>query len=61
MLQNGKMLTDKHINFAQRLLKEMFPEINGLQLTVLQDKEHKEPTTNFQPLYRVLDELVYHY
>ena len=40
------MLTDKHINFAQRLLKLSFPEINCLRLTVLQDMEHKEPTTN---------------
>ena len=25
----------------------MFPDINGLRLTVLQDKEHEEPTANF--------------
>ena len=46
ILEHGEMLTDKHINFAQRLLKEMFSGINGLQLTVLQGREHKEPTTN---------------
>ena len=46
ILETGEMLTDKHINFAQRLLKLSFPKINCLRLTVLQDKEHKEPTTN---------------
>ena len=46
ILETGAMLIDKHINFAQRLLKEMFSEINGLRLIVLQDKEHKEPTSN---------------
>ena len=46
ILETGAMLIDKHINFAQTLLKEMFLEINGLQLTVLQDKEHKEHTSN---------------
>jgi len=38
------MLIDKHVNFAQRLLKDVF-RVNGLRLTVLQGKE-KEPTTN---------------
>ena len=46
ILEDGGMLTDKHINFAQRLLKHAFPNINGLQLPLLQDKKHKEPTTN---------------
>ena len=46
ILETEEMLTDKHINSAQRLLKLSFPEINLLRLTVLQDKGHKEPTTN---------------
>ena len=46
ILETEEMLTDKHIIFAQRLLKLSFPEINLLRLTVLQDKEHKEPTMN---------------
>ena len=46
ILETKEILTDKHTNFAQRLLKLSFPEINLLRLTVLQDKEHKEPTTN---------------
>ena len=46
ILETEEMLTDKHINFAQRLLKLSFPEINLLRLTVVQDKGYKEPTTN---------------
>ena len=46
ILATEEMLTDKHINSAQRLLQLSFPEINLLRLTVLQDKGHKEPTTN---------------
>ena len=46
ILEEGGMLIDKHINFAQRLLKHLFPNIHSLQLTLLQDKNHKEPTTN---------------
>ena len=36
------------INFSQRLLKSKFPEINGLQSTLLQAKNHvsKEPNHN---------------
>ena len=45
-LEHGEMLTDKYVNFEQRLLKELFSGINGLRLTMLQGKEHKEPTTN---------------
>ena len=47
------MLTDKHVNFEQRLLKELFSGINGLRLTVLQGKEHKEPTTNSTQILHV--------
>ena len=28
-------LSDEEINFAQELLKQQFPQINGLQLTLL--------------------------
>ena len=31
-------LSDVEINFAQELLKQQFPQINGLQLTLLQEK-----------------------
>ena len=37
----GEELTDLEINFAQQLLKEQFHHINGLQSTLLQDKDAK--------------------
>ena len=46
IIRKGEKLSDKHINFAQRLLKAKFPKINGLRLTLLQDKSHKDPTHN---------------
>ena len=35
----GKELTDIEINLAQQLLKSQFPEVNGLQSTLLQGKQ----------------------
>ena len=35
----GEKLCDAHINLAQRLLKAQFPELGGLQSTLLQQKE----------------------
>ena len=46
ILERGEKLSDKHINLAQRILKTKFRNINGLRLTLLQDKFHKEPTKN---------------
>ena len=43
---DGKMLQGQHINFAQRLINHQFPNINGLQLSVMQDKPFKGPTRN---------------
>ena len=40
------MEMDKCINLAQQLLKETFPKINGLRLTLLQNQDHKEQTAN---------------
>jgi len=37
-VSNGRQLNDKHINFVQIILKEKFPNITGLQLTLLQTK-----------------------
>ena len=52
ILERGGKLTDKHINYAQRILKNMFPAINGLCLKLLQDKPHKQSTSNsIQILY----------
>ena len=41
ILASGEKLSDKHINLAQRILKGRFSKINGLRLTLLQDKPHK--------------------
>ena len=38
ILQNGGELSDKHIQFAQKLIKEQFPLIGGLCSTLLQDR-----------------------
>ena len=35
----GEELTDVHINIAQNLLKKQFPNLSGLQCTLLQPKE----------------------
>ena len=44
IIEEGRMLNDKHINLAQRMIKQKFPSINGLHLTLLQDKPHTERT-----------------
>ncbi len=38
-LLNGEKLNDKHINYAQRLLCNQFPNTQGLGDTLLQKKE----------------------
>lgn len=38
ILQNGDELSDKHIQFAQKLIKEQFPHISELCSTFLQDR-----------------------
>ena len=53
ILQHGKKLTDKHINYTQRILKLKFPSINGLRLTVLQNKSHKQSTSNAIQIFHV--------
>jgi len=53
LLTNGQKLSDKHINAAQRILKLMFPKINGLRLTLLQDKPHKESTENSLQIFHI--------
>ena len=35
---NGDKLSDLEINFAQKLLKQQFPALNGLQCTLFQSK-----------------------
>ena len=53
LLASGEKLLDKHINFALRILKMMFPKINGLRLTLLQDKAHKDPADNALQIFHV--------
>ena len=36
----GEKLSDIHINFSQQLLKQQFPQLNGLKSTLLQSKEN---------------------
>jgi len=38
ILQRGDELSDKHIQFAQKLIKEQFPLIGGLFSTLFQEK-----------------------
>jgi len=35
-IETGKQLSDKHINFAQRMIKNQFPSVGGLKSTLLQ-------------------------
>ena len=53
MLTNGEKLSDKHINAAQRILKILFPKINGPRLTLLQDEPHKESTENVLQIFHI--------
>ena len=46
-------LTDLHINFAQRLLKQQFPKKNGLRSTSLQERPHSQPTENAMQILHV--------
>ena len=52
-LLNGKELTDKHINSACALLREQYPEIGGIQLTLYQqcDRALKQPKHAIQILH----------
>ena len=52
-IETGKMLTDNHINLAQKMLKRQFPDFNGLRSTLMQDKPHKLPTTNTIQIFHI--------
>ena len=43
---DGKMLQDQHIDYAHRLINQQFPNINGLQSSLMQDKPFKGSTKN---------------
>ena len=38
MIENGQKLSDKHVNFAQAILRVQFPQCEGLQNTLLQNQ-----------------------
>ena len=40
IILSGGLLTDKHMNFAQGVLKKQFPGLNGLQCTLLLPKQN---------------------
>ena len=42
VIQNGQRLNDRHINFAQVMLRRQFPHLEGLKLTLLQEKSQKK-------------------
>ena len=52
-IETGEMLTDKHINLAQKMLKRQFPDFNGLRLTLLQNKPHRFPTSNTIQIFHI--------
>ena len=58
----GEELTDVHINTAQHLLKEQFPNLNGLQCTLLQVKEaSKIDTKATNKILQIVHRLVRHH
>ena len=47
LILSGQRLTDKHINFAQRLIQDQFKHLNGLRLTLIQDKPYTGSKKHF--------------
>ena len=50
----GEKLNDRHINFAQNILKEQFCTLGGLQSTLLQAKSPKQHTENSKKVIQVI-------
>ena len=50
---DGLRLKDQHINSVYRLLRQQFPSINGLRLSLLQD-EMKGSTCNALQILHVM-------
>ena len=40
LIENGSELTDKHIHFAQSIIKSQYPSLGGLHSTLLQEKPY---------------------
>ena len=47
ILATGQKLTDKHINFAQTLLRLQFPKLNGLQSSLYQSRSQGFKTNEY--------------
>ena len=50
----GVELSDLHINLAQRVLKQQFPELNGLQSTLFQEKEQVLTESNVKNKIQII-------
>ena len=50
----GVELSDLHINMAQRTLKHQFPGLNGLELSLFQDKERPLTKDNVKNKLQVI-------
>ena len=53
VILHGLRLSDQHINSVHRLLKQQFPSLNGLRLSLLQD-EMKGPTCNATQILHIM-------
>ena len=51
VIQNGQRLNDRHINFAQVMLRRQFPHLEELKLTLLQEKSQKKIQNGFQIIF----------
>ena len=51
IIENGMELTDKHINLSQSLIKQDFPLIQGLRLTLTQKSINGLPTNSIQAIH----------
>ena len=50
-LQDWRWINDKHVNYAQFLLKNQLPHIDGLRLTLLAQKEQKKIKNGVQIIH----------
>ena len=53
IILDGLRLSDQHMNSAHKLIKQQFPSLNGLTLSLLQD-EMKGPTCNAIQILHVM-------
>ena len=51
---DGERLNDKHISFAQNVLKIQFPEIEGLKSTILQERFKLDSSKHIVQILHVL-------